>query len=480
MTITPVRKKDAGALDPALIKLTAILMVGAIAALLDTTVVNVGLDAIARDLHTTVATAQWVMTGYLLSFAMVIPLNGWAIARFGANATWLTSLALFLAGSVACGAAWNVGSLVAFRVVQGLGGGMLMPVLTTLLIQAAGGRSLGRLMATVSLPAVVVPVAGPVVGGLIVTDLSWRWLFYVNVPICLLGLILAWRGLPASTSVPAQVRPRLDVTGLALLSPGLAATLYGLAQVSAHHGFGHLAVIVPLAAGLALLAAFTVRAVRARGPVQPVIDLRLFRVRSFTGAASLMFIFGLSMYGALLLLPLYYQQVRGASALTAGLLLVPQGVGTLIPRTVAGRLTDRLGPRPVVLAGTALAALGTVPFALAGPHTSEVLLSVALVVRGAGLSGATIAVMASAFTGLAPDRVPHASSATRILQQVGGSFGSAVLIVILELRLTGHGTVTGLATAFDRTFWWAIACTLIGAVPALLLRRPPVKSAPQG
>jgi EmrB/QacA subfamily drug resistance transporter len=293
-----------GKLDPALIKLTAILMVGAIASLLDTTIVNVGLDTIARDLHTSVTTAQWVITGYLLSFAMVIPLNGWAIARFGAKATWLTSLGVFLAGSIACGAAWNVGSLVAFRVIQGLGGGMLLPVLTTLLIQAAGGRSLGRLMSTVSLPAVIVPVAGPVVGGLIVSNLSWRWLFYVNVPICLAGLILAWRGLPASTAVPAQVKPRLDRAGLALLSPGLAAVLYGLAQVSGHHGFGHLAVLGPLAAGLAALAAlaaFTVRTMRARGPVQPVIDLRLFRNGSFTGAASLMFVAGLSMYGALLL-----------------------------------------------------------------------------------------------------------------------------------------------------------------------------------
>jgi EmrB/QacA subfamily drug resistance transporter len=459
-----------GKLDPALIKLTAILMVGAIASLLDTTIVNVGLDTIARDLHTSVTTAQWVITGYLLSFAMVIPLNGWAIARFGAKATWLTSLSVFLAGSIACGAAWNVGSLVAFRVFQGLGGGMLLPVLTTLLIQAAGGRSLGRLMSTVSLPAVIVPVVGPVVGGLIVSNLSWRWLFYVNVPICLAGLILAWRGLPAST--PAPVKPRLDVAGLALLSPGLAAVLYGLAQVSAHHGFGHRAVLVPLIAGLAVLAAFVVRTVRARGPVPPVIDLGLFRNRSFTGAASLMFVAGLSMYGALLLLPLYYQQVRGASALTAGLLMVPQGVGSLLPRTVAGRLIDGIGPRPVVLTGMTLAALGTVPFALAGAHTNEVLLSAALLVRGAGLAAATIAVMAGAFTGLAPGQVPHASSTTRILQQVGGSFGTAVLTVILELQLTGRDPAAGLAAAFDRTFWWAIAFTAAGALPALLLRRP--------
>ena len=225
-------------LDPELIKLAAILLVGAIAGLLDTTVVNVGLDAVARGLHTTVASTQWVMTGYLLSFGMVIPLNGWAIARFGAKATWLTSLAVFLAGSIACGAAWNLGSLVVFRVIQGLGGGMLLPVLTTLLIQAAGGRSLGRLMSAVSLPAVVVPIAGPVVGGLIVSNLSWRWLFYVNVPICLVALMLAWRGLPASTAVPAAVKPRLDLTGLALLSPGWPPSSTGWRRSASTTGSG--------------------------------------------------------------------------------------------------------------------------------------------------------------------------------------------------------------------------------------------------
>jgi MFS family permease len=198
-------------------------------------------------------------------------------------------------------------------------------------------------------------------------------------------------------------------------------------------------------------------------------------VRSFTGAASLMFVAGLAMYGALLLIPLYYQQVRGASALTAGLLLVPQGLGSLLPRTIAGKLTDRIGPRPVILCGMALAALGTLPFAMAGPHTSEVLLSAGLFVRGAGLAAATIAVMATAFTGLTPAQVPHASSATRILQQVGGSFGTAVLTVILELQLaSSHGAASGagLAAAFGDTFWWATGFTVAGALPALLLRRP--------
>src|ERR1700684_3921261 len=206
----PVRER----LDPSVIKLIVVLLLGAIPPLLDTTIVNVAIDTIGRDLHTSVSTIQWVITGYLLSFAMVIPLSGWALARFGGRAVWMFSLALFLAGSVASGAAWNIGSLIAFRVVQGIGGGLMVPLLTTLLVQAAGQKQMGRLMSAVSLPIVVVPIFGPVVAGLIISNISWRWIFYVNVPICLVGLVLAWRHLPASR--PQGGAPRIDLTGLVL------------------------------------------------------------------------------------------------------------------------------------------------------------------------------------------------------------------------------------------------------------------------
>ena len=478
----PGHAARADRMDPALIRLAVILLVGGIAPFLDTTIVNVAIASVGHGLGAPVSAVQWVLTGYLLSFAMVVPLSSWALARFGGRATWMFSLAVFLAGSAACGAAWNIGSLIAFRVLQGIGGGMLVPIMMTLLVQAAGGRQLGRLMSTVSLPVVLVPVLGPVVGGLIVGNLSWRWIFYVNVPVCLIGLALAWRGMrpapdpaPAGPAGPAGGRAgRLDIAGLALLSPGLAAILYGLAQVSTHGGFGSPAVLIPAAAGLAALGLFAAHALRQRrnagqpGQVVPILDLRLLRSRSFTGSAALMFVFGLSLFGAMFLLPLYYQEVRGASALSAGLLLAPQGLGTLLPRLVIGRLTDRLGPRPVVLAGTVIAVLGTVPFALAGANTSEILLSLALVVRGAGLGAATIAVMAAAYEGLAPAEIPHASSATRITQQVGGAFGASVLAVLLQRQAAAHPG-RGLAGAFGTTFWWCLGLTVLGLAPALLL-----------
>jgi EmrB/QacA subfamily drug resistance transporter len=451
-----------------MVRLIVILLLGAIPSLLDTTIVNVAIDTIGRDLHATVSAIQWVITGYLLSFGMVIPLSGWALARFGGRATWVFSLSVFLAGSVLSGAAWNIGTLIGFRVLQGIGGGLMMPLLTTLIMQASGGRQLGRLMATVSLPVAVVPILGPVISGLIISNISWRWIFFVNVPMCVAGIILAWRGL-SGQSRSAAAPPRLDLVGMLLLCPALAGLLYGLAQVSSAGGFGHPRVLVPLLAGAALLGGFVLHALRTRG--EPLVNLRLFRSRAFTGAGALMFLAGLSIYGAMLVIPLYFQQARGYGALAAGLLLVPQGVGSILPRTVTGKLTDKLGPRPVALAGILLTIIGTVPFALAGPHTSIAILAAALFVRGAGLGAATISLMAGAFQGLDRSEIPHASSLTRIMQQVGGAFGAAVLIVILSSQAGAHAAAGAgaLASAFDTTFWWTTGFAVLAVLPALLL-----------
>jgi EmrB/QacA subfamily drug resistance transporter len=444
-------------LDPAVLKLAGILVLGALAPLLDATIVNVAIHTLGAELHASVPVVQWVSTAYLLALAMAIPLTGWGVDRFGGKRMWLTALGLFLAGSVLSGLAWNVGSLIAFRVVQGIGGGLMLPVLQTLLMRAADRRRLGRLMAVITLPALLGPILGPVAGGLIIDHLSWRWIFYLNVPICVLAALLAWWGIPADSHRNAH---RLDVIGLLLLSPALAAVIYALTQVGAYGGFGHIAVLVPLSVGGALLAAFTYHALRI---ASPLIDLRLFGTRSFTASSALLFSSGLALFGAMLLLPLYYQQFRGDSVVATGLLLAPQGLGSLLARG-AGGLTDRIGPRPVILGGIALTALGTMPFTLADQHTNAWILGVALITRGAGLSAVNMAVMVGAYRDLRHDQIPHASSTTRIAQQLGGSFGTAVLAVILQRQLIDHP-----GAAYGHTFTWALAFTALAVIPALAL-----------
>jgi len=447
-------------LDPALIRLAVVLLVGVLAVVFDTTIVNVALDTLVRDLHVGVATVQWVTTGYLLALGMAVPVTGWLVDRWGGKRIWLTALTVFLLGSIGASLAVDAPTLIACRVVQGVGGGLMLPVLTTLLVQAAGGRMLGSVIALVSFPVLLGPILGPLAGGLIVQHLSWRWMFWVNVPFCLAGLILAWRMMPP---LPGTGRARLDGIGLALASPGIAAVVFGLARVGVEGGFAHTSVVVPLIAGVALLAAFTVRA-RQRGG-SALVDVRLFRVRSFRAATSLLFLSGFALYGGMLLVPLYFQQVRGSTAFGAGLFIAAQGIGVLGSRTLAGTLTDRIGARWVTLTGLLVTAAATVPFALATTGTPQWWLVITLVVRGLGLGAVTIPVMAAAYVGLAKDEIPHASIITRIAQQIGGSFGTAVLAVVLEWAIAAHTS----SAAFDIAFWCSTAGTLLAAPLALRL-----------
>ncbi|GAV45903.1 MDR family MFS transporter [Streptomyces acidiscabies] len=430
---TQPRTKDR--LDPALLKLAVVLVLGALAPLLDSTIVAVAIDTLGRDLDVSTATVQWVSTAYLLAFAVVVPVSGWAIERIGARKVWLGALVLFLAGSMLCGLAWDIWSLVAFRVVQGIGGGMLMPVLQTVILRASGGKNVGRLMAVVSLPALIGPILGPVVGALIIDHFSWRWIFYVNLPVCLLALALAWRTVPRQEASPAHT---LDVTGLLLISPALAALIYGFSQQR-----------TALPVGVVLLAVFVWHALRR---AQPLVDLRLLRNRSLAVSATLMFLNGLTLYGGMFLLPLYYQQQRGAGVLEAGLLLAPQGVGSLLAR-VAGPLADRLGPRPVMFTGLLLTAVTTIPFTLDNPSTP--LLATALVVRGFGMSAVNIAIMVGAYADVPGERVPHASTIVRIVQQLGGSFGTAVLAGFLT-------------QGFPYAFAWATGFTVFACAISML------------
>jgi EmrB/QacA subfamily drug resistance transporter len=442
--------------DPALTRTAIVVVVGALAVVFDTTIVSIALRTLATDLHTSVDVIQWVSTAYLLALGVTIPVVGWAQSRVGGKRLWIIALSIFLVASILCSLAWSAPSLILFRILQGLGGGMLLPLSSTLVVQAARGRNLGRVIATMSLPTVLGPILGPVLGGLILNYLDWPWLFWVNVPFCVVGLVLAVLLLPKDT---AGTPVRLDLVGLLLLAPAVVGLLYGLSNVARNGGFGRADVLPPVIAGVVLLAGFVTWALRRSGT--GLVDLRLLRHRPLAASSSLLFLSGVALYGAMLLLPLYWQQVRGTDALGAGLLLIPQGVGTLLSRSSAGRLTDRIGARSITWIGFVIVGAATVPFAFATASTNEWLLMAALLVRGFGLGAVTVPLMAVAFVGLERADVPHASIITRIATQVGGAFGVAVLAVILH------------AAGFDRAFWWAVGFTGVGVVLSFLLPAAP-------
>jgi EmrB/QacA subfamily drug resistance transporter len=308
-------------------------------------------------------------------------------------------------------------------------------------------------------------VLGPVLGGVLVDDLNWRWIFFVNVPVCLAALVLSVRVMPSARRGGDS---RLDITGLLLLSPGSAAIVYGLAQTSTYGGFGDWHVYVPIVAGLALLAAFTVNALRTSRV--PLIDLRLFGTRSFASASASIFACGFVVFAAMALLPLYYQLARGDSAQHAGLLLIPMGLGMGVSLVAAGRLSERLPARTIALAGLLLSAVGTLAYTQAGVHTGDWLLGAAQVVSGLGIGASVVPIMTAAFVGLAPAAVPRASSGQRVMQQLGASFGTATVLIVLQNSLGSHTPpAAGVAAAFGGTFWWVLGFAGLMLIPVLFL-----------
>ena len=403
--------------------------------ILDTTIVNVALQTLARDLHAPLSTIQWVATAYLLSLATVIPLTGWAAERFGPKRVWMTAVTAFVLTSALCGLAWSAESLIAFRVLQGLAGGMIMPIGMITLAQAAGPSRMGAVMSVVGVPMLLAPVFGPVIGGLLVSDASWRWIFFVNLPVGILGLVLATRLMPSGEALRAAARGPVRAR-----RPRAADALAGhrarrlrpqrdrgpRAASASPRAFG------PLVVGLALMIAF-VR--HAWSHESPLVDVRLMRSGGFAAAAVTIVLVGAAFFGGMLLLPLYYQIDRGLSALQAGLLLAPQGIGAAIAMRYSGRATDRIGGGPVVLIGLLCSPSGRFPSPRSTRGHAYWLLCARAAPARDRARRTMMPAMASAYALLERSQVPRATPMLNVLQRVGGAMGTAVLAVVLAQRL---------------------------------------------
>ena len=469
-------------LDRETLVLGGVVVIGMVMAILDATIVNVAIPSLGGDFHTSITTIQWVMTAYLLALASTIPLSGWASARFGTKRAWMASLALFTVGSCLAGAATSIESLIAARVIQGAGAGLIMPVGQTILLHAAGPRRIGRVMSVVGIPMLLAPIAGPVIGGAIVDAASWRWIFFVNLPIAALALTLAWRLLPSAAPERAE---RLDLRGLALLSPGIAIAVYGLSEVGSAGTVG-VQPLALMAIGLTLVASFVAHARRRTGAA--LLDMSLFLRRGFAAAAATNLLLGVALFGSLILLPLYYQLVRGETPLRTGLLLVPQALGAAVAMPFAGRLTDEIGARVVIPSGILLALAGTVVYTQIGAETSAATLGGALFLIGLGLGATVMPSMAVAYQSVAREAAADATAAINVIQRIAASIGTALLAVVLQRsiaeRIPGAGgslralpagaradDAADLAAAFGATFWVAAALVAAALIPALLLPR---------
>jgi EmrB/QacA subfamily drug resistance transporter len=320
-------------------------------------------------------------------------------------------------------------------------------------------------MGVVSMPAMLAPILGPVVGGLILQNLHWSWIFLVNVPIGVIAFIAGWRIIPETESGEAG---RLDVRGLVLLSSASSALVYGLSQLGTHSSLTAPAVVWPILAGLVLSGVFCWHALHVE---RPLLDVRLYANRVFGAASLTTFGLGAALFGAMILVPLYYQEVRHESVIVTGLLTGPQGLGMLVVAPLTGRLTERFGGGRVALVGVLMLALSTIPLAFVGTGTSIASISIVLLVRGVGIGFAFMPAMTAAFAALRPEQLSDATPQLNVLQRIGGAIGTAVLAVVLQ-RASGHApTLSKLAGAFGTAYWWSFGIALLSVIPCIVLLR---------
>jgi EmrB/QacA subfamily drug resistance transporter len=454
-------------IEPHVKRVAIVVILGAIMSVLDTTIVNVALRTLSIDLHASLGGIQWVITGYLLSLAAVIPVTGWAVRRYSARRLYLIALVVFTVGSGLCALATTSGELIAFRVLQGIGGGMLTPIGQMILVKAAGPKNMARVMSVIGVPIVLAPVFGPTLGGLLIQSVGWEWIFLINVPVGAIALVLAWRLLPHDQSGTEQAG-RLDAIGLVLAAAGVVGITYGLSESETAGSLTSSSVLFPVLAGILLLGAFIVRSRRIE---RPLLDLRLFGNPAFRAASIVTFCLGAALFGAMILLPLYFQTVRGEDAINTGLLMIPQGIGGGLGMVLSGRLTERIGAGRTSLLGGVILAVATIPFVIVTDTTSFVVIGAAMIVRGVGVGLAIMPAMTAAFSVLTREQVNDATPQLTVLQRVGGSLGTAIIAVVLQGQTQHARTLAAAARGFGNTYWWVMGVTLVALAPTLLLAR---------
>ena len=389
-------------------------------------------------------------TSYLLALALSLPLAGWLGRRFGVGRVWLASLAAFTITSGLCAITGNIGLLITFRVLQGLAGGLLIPAGQTVLGRAVGPERLGRVMATLGIAVSVAPAIGPVVGGVILSGLSWPWLFAINLPIGVLGLALGLRYVPRGEPESAG---RLDRFGLILISVGLPLVVFAATQWGDNGRLSPL-VIATFVAGAAALAGF---GVHARRHADPLLDLSLYRDPLYRAASLASAFNGALVFGSGIVVTLHFQLGRGDDLITTGLHLLGFVGATAVAAPITGRLIDRHGPAPVALAGSLLAVASTAPFTVLPVDANGLLVQLLLIVFGASVALLAMPAGIAAYKSVDPRRLPDATTQINILQRVGGSLGGAVFAVLIAARLPDT----------EAAFRTGYVATCIGAVGAL-------------
>ena len=448
---------------------------GSFMSIMDTNIINIALPTILKEFNANLGLGQLVITAYVMALACVIPISGWLGERVGMKRLYMFTLAAFTMGSALCALSWNMESLIFFRVLQGLGGGMLQPLGLAIVFTMITPLERPRFVAMLGIPALMAPLLGPSVGGYIVEYASWRWIFLMNVPVGIVALFLAHR-LLKETAIKAE--SKLDSRGLILATIAFPALLLGLSQ-GTEQGWTAPFPLALFAVGSVALALF----VRVElGQPDPMMRLRLYSIPMFRLSSFIQWIGIFSLFGLNIVLPLFLQRVEGLDAAGAGRILLPMGIVAFATMNVAGRLYNRIGPRPIVTAGLCVLAVTTFAWAQVPPGTSPWILTLLASLRGLGMGLFGQTLMTVAFNAVPNGEVPRATSLVNVGQRIDTAFSTAVLTTVLIVGLTFTGAPDGTSIAagdapiedmrrtFDYAFLLMTATSVVGIGLAWFLR----------
>lgn len=442
------------------------IALGAIAPMLDSTMVNIAIDQLTKNFHTTLSIIQWAITGYVLALAIAVPIAGWLMNRFDGKKIFIGAVILFGVTSVLAGISWNVTSFIVFRLLQGFTAGIITPLMSTLLVKTAGPENIGRVMAIVSTPMIFGPILGPVLGGFIIQAAAWRWIFFINVFIILIAAPLMMRTLP--NFEPFNRKSKLDIFGILDLSAMSAALIYGVTKAADHATFKNSESLIWTGLGLLFLIVYIVYDYRKQHVT--VLPLTIFSHRSFKASSVGLFFANIAIMGPMLILPLFFQNFRHFSAMEAAIALIPQGLGMLVTRPLIGKLIDKLGAKYVVIVSLIISLVGTIPLVFITDKTSMVWIALILFIRGTSFGGINLPLTSDAYTGLADEELPDAGVGINIIENLGSSFGSAIIATVVATVLQGvQPTITHELSAYHAGFLFSVIALALIFIPSIFL-----------
>jgi EmrB/QacA subfamily drug resistance transporter len=436
--------------------------------LLDITIVNVALPTLGEEFDTGSSGLEWIVTGYLLSLAIWIPASGWLGDRIGTKKVFMFALATFVAGSALCALSWNLESMVAFRIIQGIGGGMLTPVGNTMLFRAFPPHERAQASIVLTVPTVIAPALGPVLGGFFVDYVSWHWIFLVNIPIGVAGFLFTWAFVHEEKG---EVTGSFDVPGFVLSGGGLALVLFALSRGPVE-GWSSTLVVGTGLAGVIMGASFVVVELKSRFPM---LDLRLLGDRMFRNANIVFFAMIGGLMGVIFLLPLLMQNLRGLSAMETGLLLGPQALAVMAFAPLSGKLYPKVGPKRMLVFSMVVFAFSSLMFLAIDLETNLLWLLPIMILRGLAMAFTFIPLQAAAFATIKPRDLGMASSIFGTNRQVASSIGVAILATVLTERTAHHvanasNPEQGALLGFHDAFLASAILSVVGIVFALIIR----------